>query len=164
MKRSLGPRYWIPSQNEGPAPKPRAQGSGLPPLTEGPVFGTGDSSVKCPRTVSRAPGTPKAIVAERQYARGSIRTAMVLAANEPELSCSILKDKVRSDTSIGPQESRTKTWAELCKAAGFDNPFCLTPAHIFTVMGVLDRANYRSAELFLDAAKQTHIELGFTWS
>ena len=31
-------------------------------------------------------------------------------------------------------------------------------------MGVLDRANYRSAELYLDAAKQTHIELGFTWS
>ena len=89
---------------------------------------------------------------------------MDLAANEPELSRSLLKDKVRSDTSIGPQESRTKTWAELCKAAGFDHPFCLTPEHIFTVMGVLDGANYRSAELYLDAAKQTHIEMGFCWS
>ena len=101
---------------------------------------------------------------QRPYARGSLRTAMDLATSAPTQCRDNLREKIRSNTAIRPQESRERTWHDLATAAGIVQPFSLDPNTIFTVMGILDQANYRSAELYLDAAKQRHIELGYGWS
>ena len=47
---------------------------------------------------------------------------------------------------------------------GHQNPFLLTPQLLYGVMGALDRAGYRSAELYVDTAKQQHIANGRPWS
>ena len=57
-----------------------------------------------------------------------------------------------------------KTWATLGQAMGYHDPFLLTPELLYGVMGALDRAGYRSAELYMDTAKQQHVADGRPWS
>ena len=148
-----------PTENTNSKPK-----SGqLIPLVEGPAFGPGPKAKLSRPQEPHLDRTPSR-VRQRPYARGSIRSAMEMAKFEADQCRDALRDKIRSDTAIKPQESREKTWFDLAATAGISQPFCLDPNAIFTVMGILDRANYRSAELYLDAAKQKHVEQGFAWT
>lgn len=61
-------------------------------------------------------------------------------------------------------KSRENTWRLLAEAAHFSQPFNLTPELIFTVMGAMGLAGYRSSELYLDTARQVHISEGRPWT
>ena len=165
MKRSLGPTHWQTrralelTSNDSSAP----QQPTLIPLREGPAMGPEPKSKAFKPQAPEASSNPNPSQ-QRPYARGSLRTAMDLATSAPTQCRDNLREKIRSDTAIRPQESRERTWHDLATAAGIGQPFSLDPNTIFTVMGILDQANYRSAELYLDAAKQRHIELGYGWS
>ena len=100
----------------------------------------------------------------KPYARGSFKTALNLISSDPAQCREHLRKRMLADTTSGPQESREKAWHELAKAAGFDDPFRLSPELILTVMGALDRAEYRSAELYLWTAKSIHIARGHEWT
>ena len=165
MKRSLGPTHWQTKRALDDAPAESSSGPKgvLIPLNEGPAFGPGPKS-KALKSQALDDNPTSKHGQPRPYARGSYKTAMDLAASDPTQCREALRDKIRSDTAIKPQESRERTWYELAVTAGINRPFCLEPDTIFTVMGILDQANYRSAELYLDAAKQKHIELGFVWT
>ena len=44
------------------------------------------------------------------------------------------------------------------------NPFELTPNLVYTVVGVLKAADYRSAANYLEAAKRRHVQAGHPWT
>ena len=69
-----------------------------------------------------------------------------------------------ASTSRASLKSRLKTWDQIAKDAGFQDPFSLTPNLVFTVVGVLKQAGYRSAANYLEAAKRVHIERGHAFS
>ncbi|CAL1165921.1 unnamed protein product, partial [Cladocopium goreaui] len=123
----------------------------------GPVYGTVD------------PGHPEAAAPLAQpgvkaYARGSLNDAIRHASTGPERCAEHITKRAKADTSRGPYESRKSTWSALARAAGFSDPFRLSPDLINTVMGAMDMAGYRSAELYMDTAKQIHIERGLDWT
>jgi hypothetical protein len=64
-------------------------------------------------------------------------------------------------TSVNPIESRKKLWAKLASAAGFTEPFSLTPDLIYRVVGAPRAAKFRSAEQYLDVAFTEHVNRGF---
>lgn len=156
MKRSLGPLYWRPCPVEQPTKR-----IGLVPLDEGPVIGNRTESAKAKDSSKANPCNPPAL---KPYARGSFKTALDLISSDPAQCREHLRKRMLADTTSGPQESREKAWHELAKAAGFDDPFRLSPELILTVMGALDRAEYRSAELYLWTAKSIHIARGHEWT
>ena len=98
------------------------------------------------------------------YGRGSLTKALSLVKGNAKLCADRLMAKSRADTADAPASSREKTWEELATAAGFADPFTLSPEMIFKVMGALDGADYRSAELYLDVARQRHITSGAQWT
>ena len=63
----------------------------------------------------------------------------------------------KADVPRASLRSLQGTWARLASQAGFSNPFQLTPELVFTVMGVLKAAEYRSAINCLEAAKRRHV-------
>jgi len=69
-----------------------------------------------------------------------------------------------ASTSQASTRSQLKTWGQIANDAGFPDPFSLTPNLVFTVVGVLKRAGYRSAANYLEAAKRAHIEQGHAFS
>ena len=161
MKRSVGPRYWAPrpSHTEGPQPTTK----GLRPLVEGPA-----SSTSRPTTAEPIAAAPIAVLPDKvrvkPYGRGSLTKALSLVKSDPKLCADRLLARARADTADAPASSREKIWAELATAAGFADPFTLSPEMIYTVMGALDGADYRSAELYLDVARQRHITSGAQWT
>jgi hypothetical protein len=64
-------------------------------------------------------------------------------------------------TCVNPIESRKKLWAKLASAAGFTEPFSLTPDLIYRVVVVLRAAEFRSAEQYRDVAFTEHVNRGF---
>ncbi len=141
MKRSFSPIYWHPSPVEQPAKR-----IGLTPLDEGPVVGPRTESAKKKNSSKANPGTPSSV---KPYARGSFKAALDLISSDPALCRDHLRSRMLADATSGPQESREKAWHELALAAGFEDPFNLSVDLIHTVMGALDKAEYRSAELYL---------------
>eukprot|EP00435_Cladocopium_sp_Y103_P037318 s554_g9.t2 len=97
----------------------------------------------------------------RAYARGSLDKAMRLARAAPEECATRLLEDVDAQSSKAPMRSLQATWARIASQAGYSNPFELTPNLVFTVVGVLKAADYRSAANYLEAAKRKHIEAGF---
>eukprot|EP00435_Cladocopium_sp_Y103_P044529 s39_g12.t1 len=97
----------------------------------------------------------------RAYARGSLDKAMRLARAAPEECATRLLEEVDAQSSKAPMRSLQATWARIASQAGYSNPFELTPNLVFTVVGVLKAADYRSAANYLEAAKRKHIEAGF---
>ena len=156
MKRSLGPIYWRPTPEEKPAKR-----VGLTPLEEGPVVGPRTDVAKLKGSSKANPSTPSVV---KPYARGSFKTALDLISSDPAQCRDHLRSRMLADTTSGPQESREKSWHELAIAAGFEDPFNLSVDLIHTVMGALDKAEYRSAELYLWTAKSLHIERGHEWT
>ena len=161
MRRSLGPRYWAPPPE--PPKEQRSVSSGLQPLVEGPVLGQPKAA---PQTPSGREAVPQPLAAARvkPYTRGSLAKALGLVKADPNGCSERILSRARADNAEGPISSREKTWEEIALAAGFTEPFVVTPEMIFLVMGALDGAGYRSAELYLDAARQKHITSGYQWS
>ena len=89
---------------------------------------------------------------------------MQLIASSREECTDHIRQKRLATTSKGPFESRKSTWATLASRAGFSEPFCLQPNMIYAIMGAMDMAGYRSSELYLDTARQVHIEAGRPWT
>ena len=100
----------------------------------------------------------------KPYGRGSLTKAFSLVRDNPSQCAERLISRARADMSGAPASSREKTWEELALAAGFADPFKLTPDMVYTIMGALDGADYRSAELYLDVARQRHIASGEVWT
>ena len=72
--------------------------------------------------------------------------------------------RARAQDSHGPHTSRERTWDSVAAAAGFLDRFSLSPNLIFAVMGALDKAGYRSAELYTEVTKQKYISNGGQWT
>ena len=159
MKRSVGPRYW-----QRPAPtvdKPPAVQRGLKPLVEGPAIRSGFLPIEA---AHQAIDTKSEDSGVKPYGRGSLEAAVRVAASEPRGCAEHIAKRARAANAHGPHASRERTWEAIALAAGFLDPFCLTPDLIYSVMGALDKAGYRSAELYLEVAKQKHITNGEQWT
>ena len=98
----------------------------------------------------------------KPYGRGSLELAVQAASSGPRECMEHIAKRARAANSHGPTLSRERTWESVAKAAGYDRAFDLVPDLIHSVMGALDKAGYRSAELYLEVAKQKHIEKGQT--
>ena len=119
------------------------------------------ASVTAPHTPGGGPrdrgsGEPK------PYGRGSAEAA-IAAAQDPQACRAELSKDIMAESTKGPAASRQKLWATLAVTAGWSDPFHLDPNMIFTVMGALKTGGYRSAQLYLDTAKNCHIALGQPW-
>eukprot|EP00435_Cladocopium_sp_Y103_P073203 s254_g42.t1 len=99
----------------------------------------------------------------RPYARGSYDKAMAFARCPAACRSALLAEAVAS-TSRGPTASRIKRWEQLGRQCQFPDPFDLTPDVIYAIMGALKLAEYRSAEQYLEAAKQVFIREGGEWT
>ena len=100
----------------------------------------------------------------RPYARGSLASAIALARVSPKACAMALREDVDAPSARASIASRISTWERIARAAGFSEPFLLTPGLVATVMGVMKAANYRSAKAYLEVAKRLHIERGGVWS
>ena len=100
----------------------------------------------------------------RPYARGSLASALALARVSPKACAAALREDVDAPSARASIASRVSTWERIARAAGFSEPFLLTPDLVATVMGVMKAANYRSAKAYLEVAKRLHIERGGIWS
>ena len=94
------------------------------------------------------------------YARGNKKEAVRIASStvEREAAKSELVKDAYASSAISPFESRRATWEEVGQAAGFSCPFSLTVDSVYTITGILRKAQYRSAEQYLDTAVQIFIE------
>ncbi len=100
----------------------------------------------------------------RPYTRGSLGEARRLARSSADACAEALVVEADASTSRASLKSHLKTWDQIAKDAGFQDPFSLTPNLVFTVVGVLKQAGYRSAANYLEAAKRVHIERGHSFS
>ena len=96
----------------------------------------------------------------KQYSRGSLNKAMALAGSSAEVCATNCWIEAAAPSSRASTKSQLGTWEAVAKRAGFSQPFKLTPNLVFTVVGVLKAADYRSAVNYLEAAKGLHIEMG----
>ena len=153
MKRSLGPSRWFLVQDHDTPKVPK-----MAPLCEGPVVGKTPASME---TTEKTEAEPKPL---KPYQRGNLDLALQEITEDSSKCFDHIQQNVKSKNSIGPYKSRENAWETLAIRAGFTEPFHLSPDLIFMVMGALDRAGYRSSELYLDTAKQAHIQRGFPWT
>ena len=153
MKRSLGPARWFAPSDAGETSKTPV----LTPLREGPVHGS-------QREISRASSNVENVKKLKPYQRGNLEAAVNEVVEDPGRCFDHILNNAKAQTTLGPQRSRESAWATIASKAGFEDPFDLDPDLIFTVMGAMDRAGYRSAELYLDTAKQAHIQRGRPWT
>ena len=100
----------------------------------------------------------------RPYTRGSLGEARRLARSSAEACAEALVTEADAPSSRSSLNSQLKTWDQVARDAGFQDPFRLTPNLVFTVVGVLKQAGYRSAVNYLEAAKRVHIESGLPFS
>ena len=152
FKRSLG--YQGPPLKLVPRAKPKPA-----ILNEGFAIPIASSVLSIPEDPSRGRTDGEAL----PYRRGDARLAMA-AASEPASCRRVLAEGVLAESTKGPVASRLKLWAALAKRSGYPDPFDLSPDSIFTVMGALKQAGYRSAQLYLEAAQAQHIASGLPWT
>lgn len=107
---------------------------------------------------------PQVYAGPKPYTRGSLEAARQLARSSAEVCAEALVIEADASTSQASTRSQLKTWSQIATDAGFRDPFSLTPSLVFTVVGVLKRAGYRSAANYLEAAKRAHIEQGHAFS
>ena len=136
----------------------------LIPLAEGALIG-GPSSAAASSTDSAAPstiqGNSRVLYSEtKPYSRGSRSVALGLARDPASRNAckQELEQSAFAANAVDPRESRKETWHAIATEAGFEHPFDLTPDLIATVVGILKRAGYRSAEQYLEVAWQEFLE------
>ena len=98
----------------------------------------------------------------RPYSRGSLQQALDIAACPYKASAAkeALQQDAYAETSRSSRRSRKQTWETLARAAGFQDPWVLSPDLIDTVVGALREAGYRTPAAYLTVAKQTYVENG----
>ena len=62
--------------------------------------------------------------------------------------------------STSAREAKLATWVEIATAAGFEDPFEISENLVFTIVGCLKAAGYRSAESYMHLAKQHSVASG----
>lgn len=150
-KRSLAQRFDPSLKGTQPCkPAPLHEGFAIPKGRSIPSLGH-------QKELKPVGGNPK------PYGRGTSSEALAHMAN-PDRCLKALKADISASTTVGPVASRRKLWATFAERAGFVDPFDITPDMMFKVMGALKLAGFRSAQLYLDAAKTQHISLGHQWT
>eukprot|EP00435_Cladocopium_sp_Y103_P026794 s2314_g6.t1 len=137
----------LPTRSDEPKPAKRKS------LSEGFAMG--------PRAeVEPMPEVHEAYTGPKAYSRGSMDRALKLARHSGEECAAALIAEVDAQSSRASLRSLQSTWERLATQAGFSKPFELTPNLVFTVVGVLKAADYRSAANYLEAAKRKHVQAG----
>ena len=93
------------------------------------------------------------------YARGSKRSAVLIAADPAERASAAaeLKERIFAQSNKSSVAIKLNTWMEVAQAAGFQDPFALDPELLYNVGGVLWKANYRSIDSYMGVARQEMI-------
>lgn len=78
----------------------------------------------------------------KPYGRGSAAEALAFMENPDRCGKAL-----RKDVSAATTLSRRQLWADLPGKAGYPDPFFLQPSMIYEVMGALNLAGFRSAQL-----------------
>ena len=96
------------------------------------------------------------------YSRGSKSAALAIASDPTarERARSALAGQAYTAGSSSARAAKLATWAELAQAAGFEDPFHITENLVYTVVGCLKAAGYRSAESYMHLAKQHCVASG----
>ena len=100
------------------------------------------------------------------YTRGSKELALMIAS-DPVRREAAAQEAEQGAYSVSGWLSRTsnlRTWVDLSLAAGFKDPFELTPRQIRTLSGVLKQAGYRSAYTIVCTAKLEALDRDVVWS
>ena len=95
------------------------------------------------------------------YSRGNKKLLMQMAQDPAirQACANEIAELAYTSKARDMRESRLKLWDEVSARAQLDSAvFCV--AQIYTVMGLLRRAGYRSASQYLHVAKQRHISNG----
>ena len=158
LKSILGkrPRYASHSIS-GPETIPPPRGFNV--VSEGFAMGGQVEERQAPEQVSEP-----AYSGPRPYTRGSLGEARRLARSSAEACAEALVIEADAPGSRSSLKSQVKTWDQIARDAGFQEPFRLSPNLVFTVVGILKQAGYRSAVNYLEAAKRVHIESGYPFS
>ena len=139
--------------NVGFASGPHSSTSSQAPTTN-PPSGSQLQMVAVGETRSeplRADGT-----AVTAYARGSKRLAVAIAADDGARAeaAATLRSRVYAASNTGPTAAKLDTWSSIAAAAGYKDPFDITEAMIFEVVGALVKAGFRSVSSYAVLAKQ----------
>ena len=84
---------------------------------------------------------------EALHYRGSLGEARRLARSSADACAEALVIEADASTSRASLKCQLKTWDQIAKDAGFQDPFSLTPNLVFTVVGVLKQAGYTDRQL-----------------
>lgn len=106
MKRSLGPRIWIPKRAEnGPQPKPKAA-AGLIPLREGPAIGSSEAlALPAEEPQPKEAEIPRV----KAYGRGDQGTAIQFAKLQTQGCYSHIVKRARAENSHSAYKARENT-------------------------------------------------------
>ena len=89
------------------------------------------------------------------YRRRCKRSTLV--ANDPRALRSAVRElqgRVYAELNKGPHARKLQTWANVVKAAGRLDPWCLAPSILYDTSAALWKAGYRSLDGYLSAVKQ----------
>jgi integrase len=116
----------------------------------------GSAKPHAPESSVRA-GAPSVLA----YATGSRTKALDIATDPLRRSAAKrkLEDKIFAASSRGTRTARLETWDMIAAASGF-TPGDMSVELIYSQMGILREADYRSSEMYLADAKSRFIEQG----
>ena len=81
----------------------------------------------------------------------------LVIANDPRALRSAVRElqgRVYAESSEGPHARELQTWADVVKATGRLDPWCLAPSILYDTSAALRTAGYRSLDGYLSAVKQ----------
>ena len=98
----------------------------------------------------------------RPYARGDGTAVVNIAGDPDQLAHAVneLRGRVHAKTALKPIKYKLMRWAELAGAAGHRDPWAFTEQLITDVMAALVKARFRSADGYLNAARQAFVSNG----
>ena len=98
------------------------------------------------------------------YARGSRSLAIATAANPVLLAQARarLDSKIHTPKGELTRQGKISTWAEVARAAGYSEPFRLTPDLVYDVVAAMVAAKYRSIGSYISLATEQMVEDGGT--
>jgi hypothetical protein len=122
-----------------------------------------DKSASCPSSVEQtAPSSKKRQFPQRRpYTRGS-KDDLDKIEDDTEYLEDLAMAKF-SGQGLYTLNIRVRWWAQRAQARGLE-PWPLTPPLIALSAALLRKGGYRSAPLYLHAAKREHIRRGYEWS
>jgi hypothetical protein len=94
------------------------------------------------------------------YSRGDRSLALRIASDPSALASAIsaLDANVHARSSSSARANKSCTWSDLAVAAGFRDPFRLSPELVKAVTAAMRSAGYRSIDSYVCIAKQEHVD------